>query len=111
MNEDIGQHVVGQVVDLIAAGKVISYGVDIPDNQYSKVLWSQYGLMDTNEIAVLVRCGSKVFGARAPSGLIVPPMADRIWGVDVSDQALAFELGDKLWEAYSQELIQEAGLA
>lgn len=110
MTKDIGQHVVAQVTELIKSGKAIVFGSNIPDNEYSEVSWSQYGLIDTNEIAVIVMCGSKAFAARAQSRLVIPAMAERVYGMDPLDEALAFELGDKLWTVFSEELIQEVSL-
>lgn len=110
MTEDIGQHVVAQITELLKANKAIIFGVDIPDNQYSEIHWSQYGLTETNEIAVKVTCGSKAFTARAQSMLAMPPMADRVWGMDALDGKLAFELADKLWESFSDQLLQEVKL-
>ncbi len=110
MAKDIGEHVAEQIADLIKAKKAIVYGENFPDNQYSEVLWSQYGLIETNEIAVMVKCGAKVFAARARSPLEMPPMADRVWGMDVLDRALSFRLADELWKRFSSELIREAEL-
>ena len=107
MPENIGQHVAQQIAEAIKAGKAIIFGADIPDNEYIEIRWSQYGLVDTNEIAVVVTCGSKTFAAVDSSRLDVPVMADRIWGMDVFDVELAADLGDKLWESYSTELLQE----
>jgi hypothetical protein len=107
MKEKIGQHVVAQVNELIKSGKAIVFGSDIPDNEYSEINWSQYGLIDTNEIVVIVRCGGKAFAARDQSRLVIPAMDDRVYGMDSSDEALAFELGEKLWRVFSDELIKE----
>jgi len=104
---DIGEHVAAVIIDLVKAGKVMPYGVDVPDNEYIEIRWSQYGLIDTNEIAILVSNGNKAFAAKAQSGLIVPPMAERVWGMDVLDQEIAFELGEKLRERFSHELMAE----
>lgn len=110
MTEDIGQHVVAQITELRKAKKVIVFGIDIPNNQYSEIRWSQYGLTETNEIAVMVTCGSKAFAAKAQSMLAIPAMADRVWGLDVLDEKQAFELADKLWASFSDELIHEVEL-
>src|SRR5271169_1237369 len=110
MAEQMGQHIAQIITKAIKAGKVISFGVDIADNQYKEIRWSQYGLIDTNEIAVMVTCGGKSFAASAPSRLVAPPMADRAWGMDVLDEALVFELGDKLWENFSEQLLKEVDL-
>ena len=110
MGKNIGKHVVAEINELLKAKKVIVYGTDMPDNQYSEIRWSQYGLTETNEIAVMVTCGSKAFAAKAQSALQMPVMADRVWGMDVLDEKLAFELADKLWASFSDELIHEAKL-
>ncbi len=110
MTKDIGSKVANQVAELIKKEKGIPFGIDIPDKQYSEIRWSQYGLIETNEIAVVVRCGNKAFAARAGSNLVMPAMADRVWGMDVLDEELAFKLGDKLWGSFSEELIREAKL-
>jgi hypothetical protein len=110
MTEEIGQQVVAQITKLLKEGKVIVFEKDIPDNQYPEILWSTYGLTQTNEIAVLVTCGSKTFAAKAKSRLIMPAMADRVLGIDTLDATHAFELGDKLWERFSDGLVQEVAL-
>lgn len=110
MKEDMGQHVAAQITELLKANKAIIFDNDIPDNQYSEIHWSQYGLTETNEIAVKVTCGSKAFAARARSMLAIPAMADRGWGMDAIDEKLAFELADKLWESFSDALLHEVKL-
>ncbi len=110
MTKDMGKHVVGQITELLKTKKVIVYGKDFPDDQYSEIRWSQYGLIGTNEIAVVVKCGAKVFAAKARSPLEMPPMADRVWGMDVLDRGLSFRLADELWEKFSSELIREVEL-
>ncbi len=110
MTKDMGKHIVEQITELLKAKKAIVYGEDLQDNQYSEIRWSQYGLIETNEIAVMVTCGGKAFAAKASSPLQMPPMTDRVWGTDVLDRELSFELGDKLWEKFSSELVREAEL-
>jgi hypothetical protein len=78
------------------------------DKQYPEVTWDQYGIVPTNEVAVVGRCGSAVYFAKAPSYLLVPGMADRIFGTDVADQQLGHELADRLWERHGAELIVQA---
>ncbi len=110
MKKNIGQHVVKEINDLLKVNKVIVYGTDMSDNEYSEIHWSQYGLIETNEVAVMVKCGSKAFAAKVRSALEVPPMADRIFGMDVLDRELSFKLADKIWERFAEELIREAEL-
>lgn len=110
MTNDIGKHVVEQITELLRTKKVIIYGEDFPDNQYSEIRWSQYGLTETNEIAVMVKCGAIAIAAKARSPLLTPAMVDRVWGMDVLDRQLSFKLADKIWESFSDELIREAEL-
>ncbi len=110
MIKDMGEHVVAQITELLKANKAIIYGTDFPDNEYAEIKWSQYGLTETNEIAVMVKCGSRAFAARARSMLEIPVMADRVWGMDVSDRELAFKLADRLWASFSDQLLQEVKL-
>lgn len=84
--------------------RAIPYGVDMPDKEMPQVLWSQYGLIDTNEIAVIVRCGTEVHALKAPSELIHPSMADRIFGIDSIDAELSGRLADELWSKFSGPL-------
>jgi hypothetical protein len=110
MEENIGEGVVEEITELLKAKRVIVYGEDLPDNQYSEIRWSQYGLIEINEIAVMAKCGTKAFAAKAGSPLRMPPLADRIWGMDVLDRELSFKLADRIWEMFSDELIREAEL-
>lgn len=110
MKKNIGEHVAAQITELLKAKEVIVYGTDMPDNEYSEIRWSQYGLIETNEVAVMARCGNKTFAAKTRSRLEMPAMADRVWGMDVLDRELSFRLADKLWEKFSSELIREVEL-
>jgi hypothetical protein len=92
----------------IARGEAILHAQDCPDKQFPEVIWDQYGIVPTNEVVVTARCGSIRFFATAPSALIVPPMADRIFGTDVFDIQLGHALADRLWERYGETLIAEA---
>jgi hypothetical protein len=110
MGKNIGERIVEEITEHLKTKKVIVYGKDLPDNQYGEIRWSQYGLIETNEIAVMVKCGTKAFAAKAGSPLQMPPLADRIWGMDVLDRELSFKLADRIWEMFSDELIREAEL-
>ena len=65
---------------------------------------SIYGVPKTNELFVRIANGKISFVAVAPSPLEFPVMADRIFGMDVADHAVAFGLADKLWEQHRAEL-------
>jgi hypothetical protein len=41
--EDIGEHIAALIIGLVKTGKVIPYGVDVPDNEYNKILMTDIG--------------------------------------------------------------------
>ncbi|WP_043765390.1 hypothetical protein [Algiphilus aromaticivorans] len=92
----------------IARGEVIPQAESCPDKQVPEVTWDQYGVVPTDEVAVVARCGPARFFAKAQSYLLVPPMADRIFGLDVDDQRLGHELAEYLWGQYGAELMAAA---
>lgn len=86
----------------------IDYGSGFADKEYPEIVWSTYGLPETNEISVVAEVGNLELGIAHVSGLAWPAMVDRQFGIDVSDQQLAFRLSDELWDAHSERLITEA---
>jgi hypothetical protein len=80
-----------------AAGKAILFGEDLQDKEHAEVTWTQYGLMDSNEVVVVARYRGRSFAIAGPSPLLYPVMADRVFGMDVADEQYAFELSDRLW--------------
>lgn len=92
----------------IARDEVIRQGAAGPDKEYPQVTWCQYGIVPTIEVAVVASCGPLAYFAKAPSWLVVPVMADRIFGTDVVDLQLGQELADQLWERHGPELIAQA---
>jgi hypothetical protein len=92
----------------IARGEVIQQANDRPDREYPLIRWSQYGVVPTNEVAVTVHCSALAFFAMAPSRLLFPAMADRIFGSDVLDIGLGAELADALWHLHGAELRAQA---
>lgn len=88
------QHRLAQIVN---SDRVILFYKNSPDKEHPEVLWSVYGATDTNEIIVCARRGSLAFFHSGPSPLIWPAMGDRIYGIDVSDEATAQKLGIELW--------------
>ena len=91
---------------LLRANGCIVYHEDIPDREYAQVKCSIYGAPKTNEL--FVRLSNRGFSvvAVAPSPLAYPVMADRVFGLDVADHAVAFGLADKLWELHRSELLR-----
>lgn len=97
-----------QLHRLLEANACIVYHHDLPDPEYPAIRCSIYGAPKTNEL--FVRLSNKVveFVAVAPSPVAFPTMADRIFGLDVLDHSVAFELADRLWEIHRAELIGSA---
>lgn len=102
------EEVVTRIAHAIEQKRAIPFCDPTPDNQYPQVKWRIFGLIETNEIAVLAECGDLKLAACEESGLLFPPMADRIFGIDVMDQELALQLSDRLWSEYSEQLIAKA---
>ncbi|MEC9358664.1 MAG: hypothetical protein VX836_12450 [Pseudomonadota bacterium] len=92
----------------IARGEVIRQAESCLDKQVPEVIWDQYGVVPTNEVAVVASCGPITFFARAPSILLVPGMADRIFGTDVADLQLGQALADALWARHGAALTAQA---
>lgn len=94
---------------LLQANGCIVYHNELPDPEFPTVKCSIYGAPKTNELFVRLTNGVVGFVAVAQSPVVFPVMADRIFGLDVLDHAVAFELADLLWEAHRGELIEPGG--
>jgi hypothetical protein len=102
------EEVLARVDAALLAKQAIEFSEPMPDDEHPEILWTIFGLIETNEIAVVTRCGSARVGVCSPSPLFHPGMADRIFGIDVSDMALARELSDTLWLHHGQTLVAAA---
>lgn len=94
---------------LLQSNGCIVYHNELPDPEYPYVKCSIYGAPKTNELFVRLANGSVEFIAATASPVVFPVMADRIFGLDVLDHAVAFELADRLWDAHRAELIGNGG--
>jgi len=92
---------------ILQSNTCIVYHDRIPDREFPHVKCSIYGASKTNELFVKLENGTVSFVGVALSLLVSPAMADRIFGLDVLDQEVAFGLAEKLWERYKAELILE----
>ena len=92
----------------IDRGEVIPQAESCADKQVPGIVWDQYGIPATNEVAVVARCGALKFFAAAPSYFLIPAMADRIFGLDPADAQLGHELAEFLWDRHAAELLAEA---
>jgi hypothetical protein len=97
-----------QLERLLQSNGCIVYHNELPDPEYPFVRCSIFGAPKTNELFVRLSNGSATFVAVAPSPVAFPVMADRIFGIDVADEAVAFGLADQLWEQNRAMLIGTA---
>jgi len=65
-----------------------------------------YGAIRTNELFVELSNSERSFVDVVPSPLAWPLMADRVFGIDVSDAMVAFDRVDRLWKRHKAELIE-----
>lgn len=97
-----------KVREALESNKAISFGPPIADKEHPEIMWQCYGLVTSNEVAVIARCGELEIGACRESGLLYPHMADRIFGMDVADQDLALQLSEAIWSRDGERLLEEA---
>jgi hypothetical protein len=91
---------------LLRAKACIVYHENLPDREYPEVKCSIYGAPKTNELFIRIAKGPLAFVAVTPSPLEFPVMADRLFGLDVADHAVAFGLADQLWEQHREALLK-----
>lgn len=94
-----------RLAGLLLAKQTIPYHENIPDPEFPSVLCSVYGAPGTNELFVKLTNGTVTFVEVIDSPLLSPPMADRIFGMDELDNAVAFNLADQMWEKNKVALI------
>ena len=97
MDVETSDQVLSRLAQAKADMKAICFGEGMRDKEQPEVMWSQYGLIDTNEIVVIARYCALEFAIVGPSPLIYPAMADRIFGMDLADMDFALSLADRLW--------------
>lgn len=90
---------------LLRENGCIIYHEDIPDREYPQVKCSIYGAPKSNELFVRLTSGTFSVVAVALSPLAYPVMADRVFGLDVADHAVAFGLADQLWDQHRAQLL------
>jgi len=90
---------------LLQSNGCIIYHENMPDPEFHYVTGSVYGAPATNELFVKLTNGTATFVEVVQSDLLYPPMADRVFGMDVMDHAVAFNLADQMWEKHKAALI------
>lgn len=108
MEDQDSADVIRRVVRALEANKAVEYDAGCPDKEYPELVWHTYGIFDSNEIAVIARCGDLRIGMASLSILLHPPMADRVYGIDISDSQLAFQIADQIWSRHGVELASKA---
>ncbi|WP_295683821.1 hypothetical protein [Nevskia ramosa] len=108
MSEESPEEVAVRVSIALSGEAASDYGSGFIDKEYPEIVWSMYGLPDTNEIAVIAEVGSLQLGMAHVSALLWPAMIDRVFGIDVDDQRLALRLSKELWDAHSERFVAEA---
>lgn len=101
---DVEQPTEIRLARLLQAKACIVYHEDLPDREFPTVRCSIYGAPKTNELFVKLTNGSVTFVEAVESGVLFPPMADRIFGMDVLDQQIAFSLAERMWENHKAAL-------
>jgi len=89
---------------LLKSGCVIPYIMDNADREHPGVRWCVYGAPETNELFVSATNGPVVFVRAVASAVIVPPMCDRVFGIDVRDLQLAGDLTAIMWRDHRGQL-------
>jgi hypothetical protein len=96
-----------KLAQLLQSNSYIVYHDQIPDREHPHVKCSIFGALKTNELYVRVENSKRAYVAVAPSPLVFPVMADRIFGLDASDEKVAFGLADQLWDKHKVDLIAQ----
>lgn len=96
---------VDRLAELLRLRQTIPYHENIADKEYPNVTCSVYGAPETNELFVKLTNGTVTFVDVEKSDLLHPPMADRIFGMDVADHHTAFSLATRMWEKRRDALV------
>ena len=94
-----------RVEEALEQGAAIQFAEGMTDRFFAEITWSIVGLPQTNEIVVIVKVGDLQLALADQSPLLVPSMAERLFGLDISDQRLAERLSEMLWQAHSAHLL------
>ena len=97
--------VVAAVRKALESNQAITFGPPAEDKEHPQITWQCYGLIATNEIAVIARCQELEIGACQESTLLYPVMAERVFGMDLNDEELAFRMADEIWAQHGERLL------
>jgi hypothetical protein len=108
MIDECAEEVVKRLSDARNRNKAIDYGIGRRDLDVPEIIWTTYGLPESNEIVVTATVGALCLGIAAQSSLTRPAMVDRRFGSDADDLLLAGQLSVHLWCTQADRLIGEA---
>lgn len=108
-NNALGQEQL-RIKCLLEAPRVVTF-FEENDLELPGLLWTVYGVFDSNEIVVKATAGSAVYYAITPSPLTYPAMERRLSGIDYADEAVARELANAIWRIHQQVFRAELGVA
>lgn len=103
MTEDQEQQ---RLSDILSRDDTICFLADVPDEIHPDIRWSVYGAVVTNEVIVTAQAGTVIVLRAVPSEVLIPGMADRVYGMDITDQETAARLSDEIWEEQGDHLLQ-----
>ena len=86
---------------------MIAFVTDADDKEYSYIKLSIWGAIPTNELFIKLSNGVVEFVEVADSTLISPGMGDRLFGMDVDDERVAYACAEAAWEKYKDQLIRK----
>lgn len=90
---------------IVESGRALEF-FTTADKEYGQIQWTVFGAIETNEVIVRATAGGRHFYRSAPSPLLVPLMADRRFGIDVADNALAEHLSNELWARDGETMVE-----
>lgn len=93
---------------VVDTSTVITY-FEENDLEQQGLVWTVYGVIETNEIIVRGSAGKAVYYGMAESPVIYPPMAERVLGIDYADEAVAAELANAIWRVHKAVFKGELG--
>ena len=73
------------------------------DKELQHVMWEVWGLMESEEICVVLRDEESdiVMAKKCKSPVVYPHMCDRHFGIDVSDMQLSKDMSNEIFEEYN----------
>ncbi len=81
---------------------LIPYMENIEDKDEPRLCWSVFGYPEKNEILVALTGDSVTLIGAKTSSVAFPPMKDRVFGIDVADDALAERMSLELYSVYKR---------